>query len=368
MRKIFTNLLSVILIGIISGVFSGTFLFLLEKITNFRTSHSWIIFLLPIFGFLYKKSLNKLPDEMSHGMMHILESRRPSLLLAPFIFLASLGTHLFGGSAGREGVGVIMGASSSQVFKRNKDLKEFLIPMGMACGFASIFGTPLAGIVFCFELEKFKTLSLKKFFFISLSAYVSHFISGVITHHTPYPEVMVEWGPELITHLIASSLAVIIAGYLFFEAMKKLHKVGLNIFWVSILIVGIVFLFDAEKYTGLGLPLLQESLTTDMGIKVFFYKFILTVLTLSVGYKGGEVTPLFIMGANFSTFISNQFGLKNITLSGGLGMLGLFGALAHTPFAAGFMALEIFNWETAILVFITSFIGRAALRKRSIYH
>src|SRR5690606_22067030 len=104
MRKIFTNLLSVILIGIISGVFSGTFLFLLEKITNFRTSHSWIIFLLPIFGFLYKKSLNKLPDEMSHGMMHILESRRPSLLLAPFIFLASLGTHLFGGSAGREGV------------------------------------------------------------------------------------------------------------------------------------------------------------------------------------------------------------------------------------------------------------------------
>src|SRR5690606_15202161 len=135
-----------------------------------------------------------------------------------------------------------------------------------------------------------------------------------------------------------------------------------------ILIVGIVFLFDAEKYTGLGLPLLQESLTTDMGIKVFFYKFILTVLTLSVGYKGGEVTPLFIMGANFSTFISNQFGLKNITLSGGLGMLGLFGALAHTPFAAGFMALEIFNWETAILVFITSFIGRAALRKRSIYH
>lgn len=368
MRKNFKILFSVIVIGCLSGLFSGVFLLLLEKVTNFRLSHSLIIYFLPVFGFFYKKSLIKAPGEMSYGLIHILQTRSFSPWLAPFNLLASLGTHLFGGSAGREGVGVIMGAGSAQIFSKSGHLKDLLIPLGIASGFSSIFGTPLAGVIFSLELEKFKTLSLKKIILLSLSSYIAYVTSQLITPHTSYPSVSFKWEIEVISYLVASSLAVSVAGHLFFESLKRLTQLRINIVWMSLLIVAIIFVFNAERFTGIGIDLLQESLGANLGVRVFILKLLLTVLTLSVGFKGGEVTPIFIMGASFSNFIADQLGLKNFPLSGSLGMLGLFGALAHAPFTAGIMALEIFNWETAILVFFTSSVGKIALRKKSIYH
>lgn len=367
MPKNLKTLFSLCCIGIITGGASGLFLYILEKVTNLRNVYIQFIFLLPIFGVLLKKMMRNLPESLSDGIVDILEKRKTSPWLAPFIFTSSLGTHLFGGSAGREGVGVLMGTSISQMFRKNDSLKESLITIGVASGFSAIFGTPLAAVFFALELEKFSNISLKRVYFLVVTSLVAFFTSTLISKHTIYPVVNFNWGIDVVLYVVSSSLSVAVAGILFFETMKNLVRLNLSVFWISILIVLMIFIFNLQKITGIGLELLQESLVEEQGFQVFFFKFLLTTLTLSVGFKGGEVTPLFIMGSILSTFFAGHLGLTNIGLSGSLGMLGLFGALANAPIAAGIMGLEIFGWEIGLLVFVVSFTGKMALRDRSIY-
>lgn len=152
-------------IGLFSGALSSAFLYLLSLVTEIRTSNQHLIWGLPVLGLLLSFVMKRIPTHINQGVPYLIqeldnEKAPVSPWMAPFVFISSLGTHLFGGSAGREGVGVIMGASIAHVLPKFgshfQNLRKFLLYGGIAAGFSSIFGTPLAAIVFAFELHAFR--------------------------------------------------------------------------------------------------------------------------------------------------------------------------------------------------------------------
>ena len=188
MSKISNVIIISIFVGTISGALSSLFLHSLSIMTSVRQSYPILIWGLPVFGLLFGLLIKKIPHHVNQGVPYILEElenehAHVSPWMAPFIFMASLGTHLFGGSAGREGVGVIMGASAAHLMPKMresyKEMRPFLIYSGIAAGFSSIFGTPLAAILFAFELHAFKHIKKAE---LVVCTTLASFIALLIPH------------------------------------------------------------------------------------------------------------------------------------------------------------------------------------------
>ena len=385
MSKIFKILSISLFVGILSGALSSLFLYSLAQVTSFRQTSPYLIWGLPVFGFFFALLIKKLPHHINQGVSYILdelenEKAHVSPWMVPFIFIGSLGTHLFGGSAGREGVGVIMGASVAHLMPKIRDtykeMRPFLIYSGIAAGFSSIFGTPLAAIIFSFELHSFKHVRRFELIICTiLASFVSLLMPYLLGTSHQHFDVSFTLEGNLFYYVLIASIASGIGGQLFYWGLKGytnlissiFPRLELRLLMGGLFVSFLVYFTDSYQYIGIGTDVIARSFVEQMSSHDFVMKCLLTVMTISIGFKGGEVTPLFFMGATFSNSIAGFFNFKNFALSSSLGMVGLFGAVTGTPLASAVMGGELFGWKVGLLCFVTCYLSRLFMNDRSVY-
>jgi H+/Cl- antiporter ClcA len=373
-----------VFIGLTSGCLSSAFLYLLNEVTLLREKNPFLLYLLPLFGFLFSWVIRKIPHHINQGVPYILEElnnekAKVSPWMAPFIFFSSLGTHLFGGSAGREGVGVIMGASAAHLLpKLNRsfeNLRPYLIYGGMAAGFSSIFGTPLAAIIFSFELHSFKDLKDYKLLVCTiLSSFIAFATSNYLGPSHQLFQVLFSWS-EVIPYILLSGIISGFGAHFFYWGYKgytrlisylfpRLEiKLGLGSFFICFLVI----MTNSYQYLGIGTDFISQTFVSERTYFDFLMKALLTIMTLSIGFKGGEVTPLFFMGSALSNWFCSALSFKNFGLSSSLGMTALFGAVTATPLASALMGAELYGWKAGVLCFFGCWIARFVFGKRCLY-
>jgi H+/Cl- antiporter ClcA len=379
----------VIPVSIAVGSLVALFLWLLDLATAIRWNNIWIIFLLPLAGllitFLYK-TFGKNSDAGNNLIMD--EIHKPGggipTRMAPLVLFSTVITHFFGGSAGREGTAVQMGGSISSLFSKWYGLKDrdkrILLMCGMSAGFGAVFGTPIAGTIFALEvlaIGRIKYDALIPCFIASVLADITCSAYGI--HHTQYSIAFIrdtkQWMPFisfdlwLLFKVIVAGVAFGLAGYLFGEishriknaATKYIHNKWLTAVIGGILVIAISYALGTFDYLGLGVtnPNNGVSIISAFGLNgsdtwSWFWKLLLTAITLSTGFKGGEVTPLFFIGATLGNTLAIMSG-SPIDLFAGLGFIAVFAGATNTPLACTLMGVELFGSNNLIYYAVACF-------------
>jgi H+/Cl- antiporter ClcA len=354
------------------GSASAFFLWALDEVTRVRFTYPGLLFLLPVGG-LFVGALYQLYGKSAGGGNNLLidEIHEPGAgvprRMAPLILLGTLVTHLFGGSAGREGTALQMGGGIAAGFGRflkcDQAHLRILLMAGVAAGFGSIFGTPIAGAVFALEVlivGRLQYDALVPCFFSALVADWTCRLWGA--GHTHYhvevlpPESFPD--PWLLGKVVLAAVAFGFASKLFAALSHRLGdafktyipRPELRPVVGGFLVIGLFFLAGTGDYLGLGvlgdrpaaitLPAMFTS--TDIPATAWVWKLIFTVVTLSAGFKGGEVTPLFFIGAALGNSLAIALGAP-VDLFAALGFVAIFAGATKTPLASTFLGMELFG-------------------------
>lgn len=356
------------LIGVFAGSASALFLVSLDWATQFRESHHWIIALLPVAGFVIGCMYHYLGKDVEAGNNLLLENiHQPAtiipLKMAPFVLIGTVATHLFGGSAGREGTALQMGGSIAdqftRIFKLNSSDRKLVIIAGIAAGFGSVFGTPLAGAIFGIEVLVIGRLRYDAL----VPALIASVVADMTTRawqvgHTHY---QIPFVPEIsLVHILYAVLAGCIFGICSVAFSSLTHYIG-SIFKSKVrfaplrpliggsLVALAVFGMDTTRYIGLGIPVILQSFSEQLPAYDFVLKILFTAVTLGAAFKGGEVTPLFFIGATLGSFLSTFIPLPTALLAG-MGFVAVFAGAANTSLACTIMAIELFGSSCGIYV------------------
>jgi len=373
------------IIGTCIGTASAGFLQSLDWVTNFRESHLWLIALLPVGGFaiglLYKhlgqdiEAGNNLLIDSIHNPKEIIPFR-----MAPFVYLGTMVTHFFGGSAGREGTALQMAGAIADQFSKPFRLKEserkILLIAAIAGGFGSVFGTPLAGALFGLEVFLIGRLKYDAIFPAFATAIISDLVTKLWnTHHTHY---QIDFVPSISSlNIIYAIVAGIAFGLCAAVFSKVIHYVT-SIFKSKIAypplrpVVGGVIValavwgIGTTKYIGLGIPTIVASFGQQLPPYDFALKMAFTILTLAAGFKGGEVTPLFFIGAALGNALSYFVPLPTGLLAG-MGFVAVFAGATNTPLACSIMAMELFGSGCGVFAAIACVVSYLLSGHNSIY-
>lgn len=382
------NLLKWTAICIIAGVSIGTaaalFLTSLDFVTNWRESHLWIIYSLPVIGFMIGALYYYVGDDAKKGNNLLLEEHnnpatKIPFKLAPLVFIGTILTHLAGGSAGREGTAVQMGGAIADqftgVFKFNDTQRKTVLILGISAGFAAVFGTPLAGAIFALEIMLFKNIRIADIIPSIAAAYIAHFTClAWHIHHTSYSISMV---PNLNAITIVSTfLAGLFFGLtaLLFSRtnevwgwiFSKIKYEPLRPFVGGIIIVAAITLLGTTKYIGLGIPTITEAFNNPSGHYDFIIKLLLTTFTLSAGFKGGEVTPLFFIGATLGNILILFIPIP-MALLAGMGFVAVFAGATHCALASIALGFEMFGMGAGMYIGLASIVAYFSSGSKGIY-
>lgn len=349
-------------IGFLSGTSSAVFLLSLDFAGKVRNTFPWIFLLLPLGGILIGYMYFKGPKETSFGNNTILDafktnSSKLSILMAPMVYVGTLITHLLGGSAGREGTAVQMSTAIADQFSEfinfNSDDRKILLCIGISGGFASVFGTPLAGAIFALEILSFQKFPLKFILPSFITAFVAHYSCVEIysIEHSSYH--VFSDTPLTFYNLVLIVCASICFGFtarifvFFANLFSKIAKqtVQNSIFRpvVGGLILVILYsCFNSTEFYGLGLSGIEKSFFIPLRDMNFLIKLLLTTFTLSFGFKGGEVTPLFYIGATLGNYLFQWIPLP-LDLLAAMGFIAVFAGATHSMIASSVLAFELFG-------------------------
>lgn len=374
------------LVGVACGAASALFLWLLELATRFREGHEVLVFTLPVaglaIGWVYErfgqpiKAGNNLVIDTIHD-----EGPELPLRMAPMVLAGTVLTHLFGGSAGREGTAVQMGASLTDWLSHRlrvpKALRRQLLAAGVAGGFGSVFGTPIAGAVFGLEFIVLGRLEYGAL----VPALVASLVGDLTTRalgigHTPYPAAPVTpLTPALFLKWLVFAGAVALVTTVFIElthglkrrAEAKVRRLPVRLFFGGLAVVALWQLVGTSDYLGLGVPGIVRAFSDPaLPPEAFALKLLFTAVTLGAGFLGGEVTPLFFVGAALGNVLARLLGLP-LELGAGVGLAAVFAAASNTPLALSLMAVELLGAAVLPHAVVVCVVAYLLTGHRSIY-
>ena len=378
-------------VAIVIGSVVALFLWLLNLAIHYRFAHPWLLYLLPLAGViihvvykLYGKSSER-GNNLIMDEIHEPGGGVPKRM-APLVLGATVFTHLFGGSAGREGTAVQIGGSIADFFGRlfrlnDKDARTVLIA-GIAAGFGAVFGTPLAGTIFAIEVLAVGRLQYDAIIpCLIASIFADQTVAMLGIHHTAYhiaPFVtksplnisFIHFDYFLLAKIIFASVLFGLTSYFFAEMAHGIKNLSLRLIkttWLipitgGLIIIGLTLLLGRQDYLSLGVDAqFADSVTIPSAFHQggadtwsWLWKTIYTTVTLGTGFKGGEVTPLFYIGATLGNTLSQLLNAP-VGLFAALGFIAVFSGATNTPLACTFMGIELFGGEYALYFAVACF-------------
>jgi H+/Cl- antiporter ClcA len=374
------------LVGVACGVASAVFLRSLDWATRYRDGHTQLVFALPLAGFVLGLLYDRWGRPIRGGNNLVIDtvhddSPQLPLRMAPMVLVGTVLTHLFGGSAGREGTAVQMGASLADAiahrFRLRGLLRRELLAAGIAGGFGSVFGTPIAGVLFGLEVVTIGHVE----YHALVPALVASLVGDMVTRalgvvHTAYPAVpALPLTPLLLAKWLVFGVAVALTAVLFVELTHRLRQLlEARLRWLPVrmlaggaAVVALWQLVGTGRYLGLGVPtIVQAFADPTLPRFAFGWKLLFTAVTLSAGFLGGEVTPLFFVGATLGATLAPLLGLP-LPLAAGVWLAAVFGAAANTPVALSIMAVELLGASALPHVVIVTVVAYLLSGHRGIY-
>lgn len=357
-----------VIMGCSCGAVGTAFHYSVEYVTGFRQANNWMIGLIPFGGllivFIYRVSGMK-HDKGTNlviGSIRNPEARVPSRM-APLIFIATVITHLFGGSAGREGaalqIGGSLGSSVGRLFKADENNKQILTLCGMSAVFAALFGTPITAALFSMEVISIGILYYSSFVPCVLSATIAYAITEKF-HITPtyfilhqIPDMSLSIGIKVIILAILCGIlssVFCIAMHMTTDAFHKVFKSQyLRIFAGGLLIILLTVLVKSTDYNGAGMNIIEAAIHGNARPEAFILKIVFTCITIGCGFRGGEIVPSFFIGSTFGCFMGNILGL-NPGFGAAMGLICFFCGVVNCPFTSLVLSVELFGAE-GILMF-----------------
>ncbi len=386
-----------IAVGSLVALFLGS----LDRATELRFEYPWLIYCMPIAGFAMVWAYGRFGKAAEGGNNLIVDQiHEPGggvpLRMAPFILVTTVLTHLVGGSAGREGTAVQLGGSLAsafgKVFKLSPADVRILLMAGIAAGFGAVFGTPIAGAVFALEVLTIGRMQYEALLPALLAAVIADWTChawsiGHVHYSIAYlggvgEAVGFHLDALLMLKVVVAGVAFGLAAHLFAElshfassAYKAiLPYAPLRPVLASAILIGLVSYLGTTEYLGLGVWSPNPEDATIVG---FFrpdhidywswaWKGLFTIVTLSAGFKGGEVTPLFFIGAALGSALAGVLGAPP-DLFAGLGFVAVFAGATNTPLACMIMGIELFGATHSVYLAVACFVAYLCSGHSSIY-
>lgn len=375
-----------ILIGCIVGVLDTIFGRVLLSLTHFRTEHfTPLIFFLAPVGMLFVYLFSHYGKTSTQGMNLVFQVGHeeqdviPKRLI-PFVISGTWLTHLFGGSAGREGVAVQLGAAvSNWVGRKAKvpDTTSMFLITGIAAGFAGLFQTPIAAVLFALEVLTVGRLRYDALYTSLIAAFTASFVSNRLGLEKFSFDLRssVHMNLEVLLKLLLLGVVFGCTGGLFAHLLRKtksfladkLPDSVKRIGWIGIVLSVSLWVLFQGRYAGLGTNLIDASF---FGQTIYAYdwmlKFLLTILTIGAGFQGGEVTPLFSIGASLGVVLATVLGLP-IEFVAALGYASVFGSATNTLLAPILIGAEVFGFAYLPYFAIVCSVAYLCNKNTSIY-
>ena len=354
-----------ILVAGVTGLFVGSvstlFTFLLNSATTFRQEHDWILYFLPLAGivtvFLYSffKYKNDKGTNLVLSTIHAKDEM--PFRMAPLIFITTILTHLFGGSAGREGAALQLGGSLGNQLGRwlrfDDADKRVVVLCGMSAAFSAVFGTPMAAVVFSLEVGSVGVMyyaALLPCVFSSLVAsYFSSFfgLKKNIFHELVFPSLggmNVLWTLLLTVICALLSIAFIMCLHFTGDLMRKYLKNPYIRIWLSgSVIVIFSLLLQTRDYNGAGMDVIANAVNYGRAVPyAFLLKMIFTAITIESGFRGGEIVPAFFIGATFGAFYGSLVGFSP-QVCAAVGLIAMFCGVTNCPITSLLISFELFG-------------------------
>ncbi|SHE51744.1 voltage-gated chloride channel family protein [Caloramator proteoclasticus] len=363
------------IVGVIMGVLSALFLRSLKLATDLREANPWLLFLLPLAGVFVSFLYSRYGKNSSKGNNLIIEQayygdREIPLRMSILVFVGTFLTHLFGGSAGREGTAVQMGGSISEfigrLFKLDKHDMKIILMCGISSGFGSVFGTPLAGTIFAIEVIAIGYMYYEALIPCFISAFVGDYVATLVgATHSHYHILSVpSVTPVNVIKVIVASALFGLMSIVFSEGVhiskslfsKITDNPMLKSFIGGFVVIALVYIFNTREYLGLGLPTIKEAFEGNVSKYSFILKTLFTSVTLGAGYQGGEVTPIFFVGSTLGNVLSDVL-LMPASFLAALGLISVFCGATNTPISSFILGIEMFGSNGVVFMFIACIVS-----------
>ncbi len=354
------------LMGVLGGLLGAGFHHLLHFVTELRGENPWLIFLLPVGGVLTVLLYRALRLRGNRGTNEIidaaLDGHPVSPMIAPGIVLAASITHLFGGSAGREGAALQLGGSTASLvakcFRLGEEDRKMMVMAGMSAVFAGLFGTPLTAALFCMEFESVGTMFSPALMPCFLAAFLASRVSGALGVHAEgylieevYGLTLTNCWQYLVLAVLVSVLGIAMCA-LWHKAehlaAHHLKNPTLRIALGGAVITVLTLLAGDQRYNGAGMDMALKAVGGQAQWYDFALKLLFTAVTLAAGFKGGEIVPTFCIGATFGCVAGGLLGLDP-GFAAALGLVGLFCCATNSAIASVILSIEMFGGSNLYL-------------------
>jgi H+/Cl- antiporter ClcA len=370
-------------VGVLAGVSSYVFLEVLDRVTRTRADHPWLLWLLPAAGLAVGVVSHYLAGRAAQGNSLLIdEIHEPTAWvprrMAPLVLVGTWVTHLFGGSAGREGTALQMSGSLTDAAARlariGREDRRMLLVAALSGGFGAVFGVPLAGAVFGLEVQSIGRVRYEALVpALSASLVGDLVVKGFGYEHAARAPLVLDVTWASAAKVAVAGVAFGLVGAAFAELIHAVKRLAARLAWPPLApvlggaaVIALAVLFGRE-YLGLSLPLADRALGgAPLGFDVFALKVLVTAVTLGSGFPGGEVTPLFIVGATLGAALAGPLGLPVPALAA-IGFVAVFAGAANTPLACTIMGAELFGARSVVLLAIGCVVAYICSSHRGIY-